>query len=120
MRKGFTLMELLGVIIVLGLLATIVTPIVITSINNNRERLYETQLKQIIKGAEDYYANNLSELPQTNGETKEITIQKLQASGMLKDGIKNPNTNQLFPLSTSVKITKMGENYDYCVVDHNC
>jgi prepilin-type N-terminal cleavage/methylation domain-containing protein len=34
MKKGFTLIELIATIIIIGLLATITTPIIITTIHN--------------------------------------------------------------------------------------
>lgn len=115
MKKGFTLIELLGVIVILGILAVIAIPVIDNSINKNKENLYQTQIKQITKGAEDYYASNLSELPKNNNETKEITIKQLQDKGFLELNIKNPKTNENFSPNTTIIITKVGKNYKYKV-----
>lgn len=115
MKKGFTLIELLGVIVILGILSLIAIPVVDNSINKNKENLYQTQLKQIIKGAEDYYATHLSELPKNNSDEKQITIKKLQDEGYLDLNIKNPKTNENFSPNTTIIITKKGENFKYKV-----
>ena len=46
MKKGFTLIELLGVIVILGILAVIAVPVIDSSINKNKENLYQTQIQQ--------------------------------------------------------------------------
>lgn len=118
MKKGFTLIELLGVIAILGILATIAIPVVNYSVSQNQDKLYNTQVNQIIKGAEDYYATNLTELPQNDGDKKVKTITELQDAGNLELNIKNPKTNKTFKEETndkaSVIITKSKNNYKYC------
>lgn len=113
MKKGFTLIELLGVIVVLGILAIIAIPIVDRSLNESKESLYETQIEQIIKGAEDYYTKNLDELPQNDGAKDEITVRELQDAGFLPLDIKNPKTNGNVSPNTKVIVTKSGNNYKY-------
>ncbi len=115
MKKGFTLIELLGVIAVLGIIASIAIPIIDNSIKQNRQYLYDTQISQIIKGAEGYYAVHLGELPKTEGATSEITIQKLQTEGNLDLNIVNPKTNEVFPPTTTIVVTKVGKNFKYSV-----
>ena len=44
MKKGFTLVELLAVITLLGLLSLIVVPVVDKIIKDNKEKLYQTML----------------------------------------------------------------------------
>lgn len=118
MKKGFTLIELLGVIAILGILATIAIPVVNYSISQNQDKLYNSQINQIIKGAEDYYATHLTELPQNDGDKKIKTITELQNAGNLELNIKNPKTNKTFKEETndkaSVIITKKNNNYKYC------
>ena len=53
-RKGFTLVEVLAVIIVLGILALIASPIISGIIRQSREKSYDQQLSEIYDAAEIY------------------------------------------------------------------
>ena len=44
-KRAFTLIELMGVIIVLGLIALIAIPTIDKSIKNSKENLYKVQIK---------------------------------------------------------------------------
>ena len=61
MKKGFTLVELLAVIVVLGLLMTIAIPAVLTVSNNVKKKSYETKIEMIENTAVSYGENNLKE-----------------------------------------------------------
>lgn len=116
-HKGFTLIELLGVIVLLGVLALIAVPAIDKSLNSSKDNLEDTQESQIIKGAKDYYAEHLSELPQAEGASasKTITVKKLQEQGYLPLNITNPKTGELYPDTTLVRVTKNKENFKYKV-----
>ena len=47
MKKGFTLIELICVIVLLGLIAMIAIPTINTAINNSKERAYNEQVTLI-------------------------------------------------------------------------
>ena len=47
MKKGFTLVELLAVIILLGVIGLIVVPSITKTINNSKEDLYNDQIGKI-------------------------------------------------------------------------
>ena len=114
MKTGFTLIELLGVIALLGILAAISVPIIDNSLNKAREGLNKTQEKQIIKGAEDYYAENLSELPQCTLispnticiNNKTISLNELQTAGYLPLNILDEKNGKNYdPAKVNVKVT---------------
>ena len=88
-NKGFTLVELLGVITIIAILSLIAIPAVTKTINNSRKNHFESQKKLIIIAAKSYAQSNRSVLPRTVGETTTITIQTLKDSGYLKDDVKN-------------------------------
>jgi prepilin-type N-terminal cleavage/methylation domain-containing protein len=110
MKKGFTLVELLGVIAILGIIALIATPAINRSLIQGKEELYQTQIKQIIKGCKSYYAEHLSEMPTNLNQKVCKTLDVLKSSGYLPLDIKNPKTGADFPGTTNVCITKTGEN----------
>lgn len=115
MKKGFTLAELLGVIAILGIIALITVPAINRSLNQGKNDLYETQIEQLKKGAQDYYTEHLSEMPKEVGSSACKTIDELQKNGYLPLDIKNPKTNENFPLTTKVcvkKLTDMEFSYE--------
>lgn len=57
-KKGFTLVELLAVIIILGLLAVLIIPKVLTSLNEAESKSHLTSAKNLVKTAELKSANN--------------------------------------------------------------
>ncbi|MBQ9011122.1 MAG: type II secretion system protein, partial [Bacilli bacterium] len=93
MKKGFTLVELLAVIALLGVLAVIVAPAVNGSLQKSQNNLVEVQEKQIIKAAKDYYAEHLSELP-TGDITDTKTLSYLQTEGYLSISLVDPKTKK--------------------------
>ena len=58
-RKGFTLLELVAVIIILGIIATIVVGRITTKMDEVRQSAYKTSVVNIIKSAENYIAEKL-------------------------------------------------------------
>ena len=61
-NKGFTMIELLAVIVILAIIAIIATPVVIKTINNAREKAFLDDAITLRKAADNYYAeSNLSQ-----------------------------------------------------------
>ena len=94
-KKGFTLIELMAVIVILSVIALITTPIVINVISNVRNELSNEQ-KQIIENAARMWGiKNLSaddnNQPIKNSEViNSIAINNLKNDGFLeKKDIKN-------------------------------
>ena len=114
MKKGFTLAELLGVLVVLGLIAMITFPVVTNSLSSSKIKLCETQLKQIENAARAYAADHLEVLPGTDGDTYNVTLTTLSSEGYIDSKIENPVTGQNFNGdSVYVSITKQSKKYTY-------
>ncbi len=90
MKKAFTLVELLGVIIVLGVIALIAFPIVNKSIKTSKEDSLNSIIKTIEKAAEEYVVRE--HMGYTTSYDK-VNLDELIAKGYLKDNIINPVTN---------------------------
>ena len=118
-NKGFTLAELLGVIAILGIIALITVPAINRSLNQGKDDLYKTQIEQLKKGAQDYYAEHLSEMPKTVNSTACKTIDELQKEGYLPLDIKNPKTDKAFSQTMKICVKKITDmEYDYEVQDN--
>lgn len=58
MKKGFTLVELLAVLVILAVIATISFPIVSNILENSEEKAYEQQIAEIKKAAKNFETEN--------------------------------------------------------------
>lgn len=113
MKRGFTLVELLGIIVVLGIIAVIVTPVIQSTLEQNEDTVYKTLMKQIEGNAKDYLAINTDKLPQNEGDKVLIKIGDIKTSGLIQINIKNPKTNNIISNESYVTVTKEGNNYRY-------
>ena len=113
-KNAFTLVELLAVIVILGLIAAIAVPSVIDTINDSKEKSYQTTIESV-KAATESYMNmsfdNYKAQFVSPGYVN-ITISELIEEGFLSNDIKNPITGNV--LSGSIRVTKISENrYNY-------
>lgn len=103
MRKGFTLVELLVVIVIIGMLSFIAYPSIISIIKNSKDSTYRSQIKIMEKITKEWATSNPMKLPKIeehNGEcycdSKCITIDSLKDSGYLSnEDVKNPKGGDL-------------------------
>ena len=56
-KKGFTLVELLGVLVVLSVILMIAFPLITTYINKSKQKAYDTQMGLIITGLKTMQMN---------------------------------------------------------------
>jgi len=115
-KLGFTLAELMGVIVVLGIIAVIATITVDRGIKNSRYQTCLAQEKNIVEGAKTWTYDNASKLPEAGG-SHTISVSELQNGNYIEEELKSPMTNRVYSSGTSVIITSAnGTSYDYEVV----
>ena len=117
MKKGFTLIEMLAVVILLGLLALIGTMSVTNILRNNREKAYQTQLDNIKNGAKIWATKNMKLLPNNDKESISLTLLDLKKAGFVVEDLTNPKTETLFPNDLAITITKDNNSYKYQVIE---
>ena len=113
-KKGFTLIELLAVVVILATIALIVTPIVIGSIKESKERLYDTQIESIKSSAKSY----MIDLDLEDNATITLTLSDLKKAGYVKKDIKNPKTGKYFNDCLLVSVKRIENIYEYDVIDN--
>lgn len=104
-RKGFTFIEMLAVVLLLGVLIGIAIPAYQNYIVTSRQRSYKTAEQSLIKSATDVLlecASHMSseecankEMPQQEGESTKVTLKEMIDSGYLKE-IKDPKKSNQF------------------------
>ena len=112
-RNGFTLIELMAVIIILAVIALIVTPLIIGGIKESKERLYDTQLENIKSAAKSF----MIDLDLENDLTLTLTLDELKKAGYVKEDIKNPKTGESFNKCLLVSVERKDNAYEYEVID---
>lgn len=110
-HNGFTLAELLGVIIILSIIGLISFSAIDKNLKEGRIKTCKAQEKNIIEGAKTYFIDNPSELPNIENI---ITINDLKNNGYIEEDLKNPMTDKVYSDETYVEIIKeTGSNNKY-------
>ena len=114
-NKGFTLVELLAVIVILAIVLIIAVPGVLSIINKTKDNAFDRQL-DMIKEASRLYITSDSDVTWVGQDTKmtTVTLDTLKAKGYLDQKIMNPKTKKEITCAKTV-ITKRGSKYDYDV-----
>jgi len=96
MKKGFTLVEVISVIVIIGIISLIAFPITASTIKNSREKAYNAQKDIVVEAAKKWSVKNVESLP-SDGKSINVDINTLIQGGFIKnteDGnLKNPIDN---------------------------
>ncbi len=118
-NKGFTLVEMIAVIVVLSIIITITIPIVVNRIESSKQKLYDVQIKEIERAAESWAGDlkYLDSLPDQVGDSITLNLADLKIAGLLKIDIVNPLTNKSFPNDMIITIKKLQNQYEIKVIE---
>ena len=116
-KKGFTLVELLAVIILIGLMGILIVPSVNKSIRDMLKESYEDQIQTIELAASNWATDNPYSLPAEDGGITTITLGTLKAGGYVDPDLINPDTDKSFPNDLLIEITRKKKNFIYKVVE---
>jgi prepilin-type N-terminal cleavage/methylation domain-containing protein len=89
-KNGFTLVELLAVIVIIGIISLIAVPVITKLIEDSGDKVFKSNEKLLVEAAQNYYKVNSNELPGETSITKTITLETLIKNGFTKE-IKSPS-----------------------------
>lgn len=115
-KKGFTLTELIGVIIILGLIAIIAFPPLLKQIKGTQTTIDEATEKMIKVGASNYVNENKNNFPKINNNVYCISLQMLIDDGKLSNDLVDSKGDKL-DTNKFVKINITNNQYNYNIVD---
>ena len=93
-RQGFSLMELLAVVTILGIIAAIIVPRVTTSSDTAKQKVHEHNMGTINSAIERYYI--------TNGSWPSANLNELNDPAYFPDGIPvNPVTTGAYTMNAT-------------------
>lgn len=120
--KGFTLVELLAVLVILGIVSIVVVSNVTGVIGNSKSSLSETQKSSIIEATKKYVIYNQSGLPlDSNASPKIITLSELSSAGYIDtDDVVDPKTNEVMTGCVEVSYNDGTEQYNYKFKTSGC
>ncbi len=90
-ENGFTLVEILAVLVLLGLIALVTFPSVSRSIRDARKDRDSVNIDTVLNAAYDFAQQNISYLPVTTEEPKKICAQQLICAGLVKEEVVRDN-----------------------------
>lgn len=120
-KKGFTLVELMGVIVILGVIALIAIPTIDKQLKEGKRDLSQAQLDNIKSAAKLWVADNPNDMPQ-NGEECYLKYSTLVDSGYAEENLKEiSSNNDIVDNKLKIKISKDStyNKYNYIVEFNN-
>lgn len=109
-KKGFTLVEMLAVFILLSVIIALIFPAVESVLKQSNETISDTQINTILNGTYDYTLKNLNKLPSYN-KTIFITLNELKKEGFVDSNIMDVKTREKYPDHLVISVKNVGTNY---------
>ena len=106
MKKGFTLVEVIGIIAILSIITAISVPVVIKSIEHKKSEQYDNIIEDLILATQTYI--QIEDITDTK-----INIETLQEKGYANKNLINPNTNEAMTGCIVIEIVNGYNNYKY-------
>lgn len=116
--KGFTLVELLAVIIVLAIVGGIAVVGVNSALKTSEEQSYKTQINNIITASKNWTLENVEKLPKTSEESFELSLDELKKSGNLPNqDIIDSRNNTIMDGCVVIKCATNCKQYNYQYIE---
>lgn len=105
MKKGFTLIEMLSVIIIIALLSLIVLPQIVNQVGNQKVKVSNITTDIIYSATELYLEEHINIDPMRTKQNVCITLEQLVKNEKLEKPLTDYKTGKQIPLNYGVKIS---------------
>ena len=112
MKKGFTLVEVLGVLVILGVIMLLILPNISGVTTKSKEQLYEMQIKTIKEAGRIFVTDYANILPIENGDSFTIELKLLKDLDIINQNMQNPKTEKYFDDDMLITFTNNNDNYE--------
>lgn len=112
--KGFTLVELLAVITLLGLISLIIVPTAEKAIKNTKNNMYEKQKASILTSLQEWTTDNKNLFYDNN--LISLTLSDLKEQNYVDYDIKNPRTGKCISNNLGLIVEKISNGFKYSIV----
>lgn len=102
-KKGFTLVELLGVITVLAVISLIAFPIITGSMRSSKDQISSAMVSTLYSNGERYIEERANEYNLTEGNILCISVQQLIDAGELPTPVLDPKTGKSIAPTKTLK-----------------
>ncbi|MBS5778940.1 MAG: prepilin-type N-terminal cleavage/methylation domain-containing protein, partial [Acholeplasma sp.] len=89
--KGFTLVEIIGAIVLLTVIGLIIYPVINNLINDSKDDLYKKQIEELERISNTWVTRNYKKLKLEAGYSYNLSFEELKEAGLISEQhIKNP------------------------------
>lgn len=112
-KKGFTLVELLGVLIIMAIIMVVVVTPIVGQIRNTSKKLDSASLKVLYSSTASYLDENKNLYPKSDGLVYYISVGQLIDSDKLVDSYLSSYSEEVLSRSNVIKVTVEDGGYQY-------
>ncbi len=117
--RGFTLVELIGVVVILGLIALVALPPILNSVRKTKGNISDASQKILYSATEVYVSENINSYPRTDGNVYCIAIGSLVSNNLLPTKVYDAVTGEEIGQDNIVEVTVNQGQYSYSL-NNNC
>jgi prepilin-type N-terminal cleavage/methylation domain-containing protein len=116
-KKGFTLVELLGVLIIVSIVMLVVITPIMGQIRNNSKKLDDASLRILYSSTSSYLDQNKNSYPKNDGLTYYISVGQLIDSSNLTSNYLESYSQKVLSRDNAVKVVIENGNYQFSLAD---
>lgn len=119
-KKAFTLIEVIGIIVILGLILIIAVPSMTKTLKRNEQKKYDNYINNLKLVSDHYLVDQLQKKNITfKDDVTYFSLGDIIDAGYIKDIITNPNNNKKISRDTRIKVTKnLDSTYSYEIQEY--